>query len=162
MTVVVELRRTLPGPPGLVWQLLTDWERQDQWMLEASDIVVTSGHREGIGVTSEATVKIGPISTRDAIRVDAWEPERHLGIEHLGWVSGRGDLWLEATEAGTNLRWREELRPPWGPLGALGLRLYRPLLERTFRRDLNELERLVRERLRPPPGEAPTAPGSTP
>lgn len=162
MTVVVDLRRTLPGPPSLVWELITDWERQDLWMLEASDIVVDSEHREGIGVTSEATVKIGPISTRDSIRVDAWEPQRHLGIEHLGWVGGRGDLWLEEAGAETDFRWREELRPPWGWLGAVGLRLYRPLLERAFRRDLDALERLVRKRLTPPPGGASTAPGSTP
>ena len=51
-------------------------------------------HREGVGVVAAATVRIGGISTRDRIRVDAWEPERHLGIEHLGWVGGRGDLRL--------------------------------------------------------------------
>ena len=59
-------------------------------MLEASDFEVVSPNREGVGVEALATVRIGGISTRDRIRVDAWEPERHLGIAHLGWVGGRG------------------------------------------------------------------------
>jgi hypothetical protein len=42
--------------------------------------------------------------------------------------------------------WREELHPPLGPLGAIGMRLFRPLMVRIFRRDLAELARLVLSR----------------
>jgi hypothetical protein len=141
--VVVELRRTLPGPRNVVWRLITDWERQGEWMLEASDFVVTTRHREGIGVECEATIRVAGIKTRDRVRIVTWEPQRHVAIEHLGWVKGRGDIWLEDGESGTALRWREELCPPMGLLGAIGLRAYRPVLERTFRRDLGLLARLA-------------------
>ena len=141
--VVIELDRELPGPPDVVWRLLTDWERQGEWMLEASDVEVVSSHREGVGVEAEATVRIGGIATRDRIRVDIWEPRRHLGIVHLGWVAGRGDLRLQDRGGRTHLEWREELHPPWGVIGAVGLRLFRPLMRRTFRRDLDVLEKLV-------------------
>lgn len=141
--VVVELERTLPGPRDEVWRLLVDWERQGDWMLEASDFVVTTPHREALGVECEATIRVAGIKTRDPIRVVAWEQQRHLAIEHLGWVKGRGDIWLSANGAATALRWREELRPPWGVLGAAGLRVFRPLLARTFRRDLGVLARLA-------------------
>lgn len=142
---VVELSADLPGPPGVVWQLLTDWERQGDWMLEASDIEVVTPHREGVGVEALATVRIGGIATRDRIRVDVWEQPRHLGIEHLGWVKGRGDLKLAALDdARTHLDWREELLPPLGVLGALGIRVFRPLLVRTFRCDVRILGDLVR------------------
>ncbi len=137
--VVVELESVLEAPPDVVWRAITDWERQGEWMLEASDFVVVSDEREGVDVVAEATVRIAGIATRDRIRVDAWELERRLGIVHLGWVKGRGDLWLEGTPDGTRLRWREELHPPLGPLGAVGLRLFRPFLVRTFERDLREL-----------------------
>jgi hypothetical protein len=143
--VVVCTTADLPGRPDVVWRLLTDWERQSDWMLEASNIVVVSPHREGVDVEAEATVRIGGISTRDRIRVDVWEPERHLGIVHLGWVGGRGDLRLTAVDGRTHLDWREELRPPLGPLGALGIRLFSPLLARTFARDARVLTDLVRE-----------------
>jgi hypothetical protein len=144
--VVTELERTLPGPPSLVWKIVTDWERQDLWQLEASDFVVVTPHREGLGVEAEATIHVGGIRTRDRVRVVVWDPERHLAIEHLGWVGGRGDLWMTPRNGGTALRWREELHPPWGLVGVLGLRLYRPLLLRAFRRDLDALEGLVSQR----------------
>ncbi len=145
--IVVEHSSELPGPSDIVWELLTDWENQGDWMLEASDFVVVSPHRTGIGVEAEATVRIGGISTRDRIRVDAWEPERHLGIEHLGWVGGRGDLWLTPMGDHTRVDWREELHPPFGLLGAIGMRLFRPLMARVFRRDLRVLAGLVLSRV---------------
>jgi hypothetical protein len=148
--VTIRTAADLPGPPELVWELLTDWERQADWMLEMSDVVVTSDHREGVGVEALATVKIGGISTRDVIRVDVWEPRRRLGLAHEGWVRGRGDMLLVAQPDGTtHLDWTEELVPPLGLLGAIGLRLFRPLLARTFRRDVKVLRNLVRSRAIP-------------
>lgn len=142
--VVIDVTAELDGSPDLVWTILTDWEKQGDWMLEASDFVVVSPHREGVGVVAEATVRIGGISTRDRIRVDVWEPPVHLGIEHLGWVGGRGDLRMQPhAGGGTKLDWREELRPPLGPLGAVGIRLFRPLMRRIFERDARVLAELV-------------------
>lgn len=144
--IAIELRTDLDGPPALVWKLLVDWERQGDWMLEASDFEVVSPNREGVGVEALATVRIGGISTRDRIRVDVWEPGRHLGITHLGWVGGRGDLRLSPIGPhATRLDWREELAPPWGVVGALGMRLFRPLIARVLRRDVRVLEDLVRK-----------------
>ena len=144
--IVIRTTIQLDAPPDTVWQVITDWERQGDWMLEASDIVVVSSHREGIGVEAEATVRIGGLSTRDRIRVDVWDPSRHLGIVHLGWVGGRGDLRLSGIGVGaTQLDWREELHPPWGVLGAIGLRVFRPLMVRTFARDARMLSTVVRE-----------------
>lgn len=148
--VTVRTTVDLPGPRELVWELLTDWERQADWMLEMSDVVVTSDHREGVGVAALATVRIGGISTRDVIRVDVWEPPGRLGLVHEGWVRGRGDMELTSMPDGdTHLDWTESLFPPWGVLGAVGLNLFRPLLARTFRRDVLVLSELVRSRVYP-------------
>ena len=145
--VVVELAQTLPGPPEVVWDLITDWEHQDDWMLEASDFVVTSPQREGVGVEAEATITIGGISTRDRVRVIAWEPARHLAIEHLGWVSGEGHLYLTPLfDERTHLFWREQLYPPAGFLGAVGMSVFKPMMTKIFRRDLKVLAGLVRAR----------------
>ena len=143
---MIELDAILPGPPDVVWPIITDWENQHLWMHEASDFVVTSPHREGLGVEATATIRLGGIRTRDPIRVDVWDPQRRLGIEHGGWVKGRGDLRLERIDGRTRFRWREELRPPWGVIGTIGLRAYRPLLARTFRRDIELLKKLVEKR----------------
>ena len=145
--VAVEISETMPGPPSVVWELITDWEHQGDWMLEASDFTVVSEHREGIGVEAEATVRIAGIATRDKVRVVGWEPNRRLAIEHLGWVAGRGEIYL--TPLGrdrTHVFWREELEPPIGLLGALGLSAFKPLMRRIFKRDLRILRGLVRAR----------------
>lgn len=150
--VVVETDARLPAPPEVVWELITDWEHQDEWMLEASDFTVISEQREGVGVIAEATVAIGGIKTRDRIKVSQWEPGRLLEITHLGWVTGRGLLHLTPVPAqaphATHLYWREELHPPtpFGICGSFGLWLFRPLMRRVFARDLRILAGLARVR----------------
>lgn len=147
--VVLEMAETVPGPPEIVWDLITDWEHQDDWMLEASDFVVTSEQREGIGVEAEATIRVGGITTRDKVRVIGWEPNRYLAIRHYGWVSGEGHIYLTPlADDRTHVFWREELDPPVGVLGALGMTAFKPLMGRLFRRDLRVLASLVRARAR--------------
>jgi uncharacterized protein YndB with AHSA1/START domain len=144
-SVVIELGRLLPGPPDIVWRLITDWENQDDWMLEASDFTVTSELRAGVGVEAEATITIGGLRTRDRVRVVGWEPERRLVIRHEGWISGVGEIRLAPRDGGsTFMFWREELSPPLGLVGAIGLALFKPLMRRVFARDLRVLEGLVR------------------
>lgn len=143
--VLLEMSETLPGPPAVVWKLITDWEHQDDWMLEATDFVVTSEQREGVGVEAEATIKIGGISTRDKVRVTGWEPEKRLEIEHLGWVSGKGEMFLTGLGGDrTHLYWREELYPPLGFAGAIGITAFKPIMYRIFKRDLRILASLTR------------------
>ncbi|CAN5574316.1 hypothetical protein BH24ACT26_BH24ACT26_19000 [soil metagenome] len=145
--VVIDVAETVPAPPEILWELITDWEHQGDWMLEASDFEVVSREREGIGVEAEATVRIGGITTRDVVRVVAWEPDRHLAIAHGGWVSGRGDIHLTRLGADlTHVFWREELHPPLGALGAIGLTALRPVMAHVFRRDLRVLRGLARAR----------------
>lgn len=135
---------TVDRPAAAVWPYLVDWERLDLWMEEISDVRVTTSHREGVGVEAEATVRIAGISTRDRIRVTSWEPPHVLEIAHLGWVSGRGLMELSpGPERSSLLLWTEALVPPWGIVGALGMRASLPLMRRVFRRDLVRLRDLV-------------------
>lgn len=145
---MIEILETMPGPAEVVWALITDWEHQGDWMLEASSFEVTSPHREGVGVEAKATVRIAGIRTRDRVRVSMWEPPRILVIDHLGWVKGAGEIQLAPIREGTRIRWRETLFAPkaLGPVGRLGLRLAAPLMRRIFRRDLRVLQSLVRIR----------------
>jgi hypothetical protein len=141
------MEATLPAPPAGIWELVTDWERQGDWMLEASDFVVTSDHREGIGVEAEATIKIAGIKTRDRVRVTGWDPPRRLAIEHLGWVSGAGVIDIVPSgPARSHLFWREELYPPLGLLGAIGITAFKPVMRHIFERDLEVLARLALSR----------------
>ncbi len=146
-TVVFEMSKTVPASPEMVWRVITDWERQGEWMLEASDFAVTSPQREGIGVEAQATIKIAGIATRDRVRVIAWEPPYCLAIEHLGWVRGTGRIHLApVSRAQTHVLWREQLDPPLGLAGAIGLSVLKPVMARVFRRDLEVLAQLVASR----------------
>jgi carbon monoxide dehydrogenase subunit G len=145
--IQLEMSQTVPGPPEVVWELITDWEHQGDWMLEATDFVVTSEQREGVGVEAEATIGIGGITTRDRVRVVGWEPNRRLAIEHRGWVTGKGEIFLTPLgEDRTHVFWREELEAPLGALGAVGLVAFKPFMRRLFQRDLRVLASLVRAR----------------
>lgn len=141
MTLTMSIR--IPRPPDIVWPYLVDWERLNRWMLEARSFRVTGSRREGVGVEAEATIRIAGITTRDTIRVTRWEPPWVLEMEHLGWVKGTGYMELSSQDQGSTLFWRESLIPPWGWLGASGMRLVAPLMRRAFVRDLRVLRDLV-------------------
>jgi hypothetical protein len=153
--VAIESSITAESTPAIVWGLITDWERQGEWMLEATDFVVTSEQREGVGVEAEASVRMAGITTRDRIRVVGWEPPKRLAIEHRGWVTGMGEIHLTPLGEGrTHVFWREELHPPrsLGVLGTMGLGALRPLIKRVFGRDLRILAGLAAALHRARPG----------
>ncbi len=141
LTTSIDIRR----PADAVWPWLVDWEELPRWMREMRSVRLLGDRREGVGVRAMATIHLAGITTTDPIVVTRWEPPAVLEIEHLGWVKGLGYMELSPTEDGTRLFWRESLIPPWGVLGWLGMRLYRPLLARTFARDLEHLHRLAEE-----------------
>jgi hypothetical protein len=63
----------------------------------------------------------------------------------MGWVAGVGEIFLTPIGSDrTHVFWREELEPPVGMAGALGLTAFKPLMKRIFQRDLQVLAALAR------------------
>lgn len=146
--IEIDMSARIDAPPEVVWPYLVDWEHLDRWMLEGKGFKVTSPSREGVGVTAEATISVGGITTSDPIEVTRWEPPHVLEISHRGWVAGKGLMECRDAPWGTFLYWRETLYPPMWVFGSIGLRLFTPLLRKTFERDLRLLKQLV-ENARP-------------
>ncbi|MGH2681611.1 MAG: SRPBCC family protein [Actinomycetota bacterium] len=144
-SITMSMSIRIPRRAEVVWPYLVDWERLDRWMLEARDFKVIGAQREGVGVEAETTVRIAGINTRDRVRVTRWEPPWLLELDHLGWVDGTGYMELTPQDGGTMLFWRENLFPPWGWLGAIGMRMMTPLMRRVFERDLRVLRDLIQE-----------------
>lgn len=142
-TITLEQSVDILASPESVWRAITDWERLGDWMKEGSGFKVTSISREGIGVTATARIRVGLITTYDPIRITKWDKPHLLEMEHLGWVKGTGIMQILPIEGGSRLSWWEMLSPPWGPFGALGMRLYKPLMHRTFVADLANLKSLL-------------------
>ncbi len=81
--------------------MLTRWERQSDWMLDADEVVVRSDIREGVGVRLRVRTRVFQVPAFvEPMEVTAWDPPRSLTIAHGGPVRGRG-TWLSG--AG---RWR--------------------------------------------------------
>lgn len=138
------LREVLPAEPEAVWSELADWERYAEWMPDVAWVRALGPGRElGMRLAVRTRVLGMPLVT-DTLEVTAWEPPRRMAVAHLGLAGGWGEWLLEPEAAGTTFTWTESLRIPPPLLGELALRVYRPVLERTFRASIRKLaERLA-------------------
>jgi hypothetical protein len=143
MTVVRTI--DLPCTPEEAWDVLTRWERQVDWMLDADEIVVQSPQREGVGVRLDVRTRLFQIPAfTDAMEVTAWDPPHRLEIAHGRPVRGRGTWTLEAIPAtGTRFAWTEEvvLAVPW--LGRLAAAVYAPVMRVLMGRAQRGLKTLI-------------------
>ena len=136
LVVTAEVR----APAQDVWDLLTDWEQHDRWMMLTR---ASGGRAEGASI--EAFTGIGRVGITDAMTVVVWEPPRRCVVRHTGRVV-RGSGAFEVVELGperSRVVWSEWLDLPLGPLGRLGWLLVRPLARLGVARSLRKLARLV-------------------
>ena len=142
----LELTQHVQAPPRVVWQVLTTWERQSEWMLDAKAVHVLTPQRTGVGVTIRCPTNLMGVTVQDVMRVTGWEEERRLEVTHLGRIiTGSGAFILEPEgDDATVLTWWEEVDPPLGSLGEWGAStLVLPILRRIFARSLNNLAQLA-------------------
>lgn len=142
----LEVERHSAAPRAVVWDLLTQWERQPEWMLDAKDVEVLTPTREGVGVTIRCPTNLLGITVQDVMRVTRWRAERELAVVHLGRViTGSGAFLLDdAPDGGTRIRWWEQVDPPLGAVGEWGASaLALPILRRVFGRSLERLAALA-------------------
>lgn len=138
----LEVDAVSAAPRALVWDVLTDWERQPDWMVDARAVEVVSVHRAGVGVTLRCPTDLVGLVVQDVMRVTRWEEGRRLDVVHLGRVIvGTGGFELRDAPGGTTrIVWWEEIAPPLGAVGRwVGRRLVLPLVRRVFQRSLTQL-----------------------
>src|SRR6266566_2659265 len=86
--VRLQVRAVFRAEPHRVWAVLTDWERQADWMPDVAWIHVTGSER-ALGAALQARTKVmGLPLVTDHLAVDGWEPPRRLGVVHEGLVRG--------------------------------------------------------------------------
>jgi hypothetical protein len=83
------------APAAETWAVVTDWERQGEWMPMTS-VVLSSGSGSGVGARLTARSGVGPAAFNDPMVVDVWEPPTCCEVVHQGRVvTGRGVFRVE-------------------------------------------------------------------
>jgi uncharacterized protein YndB with AHSA1/START domain len=133
----------IAAPREQVWAAVRDIASHVRWMEDAVSIRFLSDQRAGVGARFLCETKLGPFRLDDHMEVVGWQEGEEMAICHRGLVSGTGRFVLEDSGSATLFSWEEDLRLPRRLGGAAGGLVARPLLERAWRRNLQNLRALV-------------------
>jgi hypothetical protein len=142
--VIVERRVDLPCSIEEAWRVLTRWEHQSDWMLDADEVRVSSTHRAGVGVRLDVRTRLFQIPVlTERIEVVGWDPPRSLAVRHGRPFRGRG-LWeLAPIAGGVRFTWTEEIEIGVPVVGSIGALPYAPVLARLMSRSQRRLRSLI-------------------
>jgi carbon monoxide dehydrogenase subunit G len=146
LTVPVEVN----APAEAVWQTITDWEGQGEWMLGTRVSVTSPGDGREFGATLSAFSGVGPLGFTDPMVIVEWAPPRRCTVRHTGNVV-RGAGVFEMVELGparARLLWTELLDLPLGIVGCLGWPVVRPAVRLGVQWSLHRMARLCEQRYR--------------
>jgi uncharacterized protein YndB with AHSA1/START domain len=137
----LELVIDLPASGDEVWEILTDWERQADWMLDADRVTVVGPQRTGVGVRLVVKTRLAGIPAfAEPMEVIGWEPPERLLIRHGGPVAGTGTWMLDPVPGGTTrFTWREDIQLRVPLVGELAARGYAPIMQWLMGRAQNGL-----------------------
>ena len=131
----------IEATPSEVWAAVEDISTHVNWMHDAVAIRFTTPQRQGVGTTFDCDTKVGPLKLVDRMEITEWEPERTMGVRHVGLVTGTGAFTLRQAAAGrTEFLWDETLVFPWWMGGRVGGRVGALLLAQIWKRNLRGLK----------------------
>jgi len=150
MSVHVELDVMIRASVQEVFDAITDWPAQGEWML-GTRVEVRVG--DGRSVGSELAAWTGSRGEYrgtgfwDTMIITAWDPPYRVEVLHTGRVvRGTGTMAVVAAPGGSRFIWSEDLDLPLGALGRLGWPLARPAFLAGVRASLDRFRRLVEAR----------------
>jgi hypothetical protein len=125
------------APAGTTWLALTDWQRQEDWML-GTRVHLVAGNGRSVGSRLLAVTGVGDAGVTDPMEIVSWEPPVRCVVRHLGTVvRGTGSFTVQAAGSQRSvLVWSEDLELPLGVLGRLGWPIVRPAFGLGLRRSL--------------------------
>jgi len=142
----MRIERTVDLPCGAdrAWAVLTDWERQAEWMRDADRVRVVSEHREGPGVRLAVRTRLfGIPAFTELMEVTWWDPPSGLAIQHGGPVIGEGTWSLLPEGPATRFTWVEDVRLSLPVFGEAAAWCYRPFMGMLMRRAQEDLRRRI-------------------
>jgi hypothetical protein len=144
----LDIRTFIAAPPETVWDVISDLERQRDWMVDLRSLDIVSEQPSGLGAILHVTSELfGLPVVKDVMTITAWEPPYRMDVLHSGQFHGTGSFLLERVDNGAIFTWIEDFEPPLGPLGEAGFTLVvRPHLMRVFARSIANVKRIAEER----------------
>jgi hypothetical protein len=141
-------------PVGALWELVTDWPRQREWV-PATRVEPVAGPSHAVGERFRAWTGLGPPALHlgfwDAMTVTGWCPPD--GVDEPGWcevlhtgavVRGVGQIAVRPCGPGrSRMHWFEGVHLPAGPLGRTAWWVLRPLVARGVDVGLRRLRALA-------------------
>lgn len=140
------------APAGRVWDYVTDWPAQGEWIPFTR--VERVDRADAVGGRLRAWTGIGRVGFWDPMTITRWDRTDGGGgaceVLHTGAVvRGEGEFAVVALDASrSRFVWSEVVDLPGGRLGAMGWALVRPLFERMIDRALHAMRRRVEGRAR--------------
>ncbi len=142
----IELTVAVNAPAQKVWDAITNWEAQSQWML-GTKVWPVDGDGTGVGGKIEAFTGIWRIGFLDTMEITIWEAPARCDVLHTGRVvRGTGTFEvISVSPTSSNFVWSEDLDLPLGILGKVGFTLVRPGFVFGVRKSLEKFARLVEQ-----------------
>ncbi len=147
MRTRIERTVDIAAPAAEVWDYVTDWPRQAEWIPQTR--VENVDEARGVGGRFRAWSGVGRVGFWDPMTITAWERDVDGGgrceVLHRGRVvKGEGEFSVMARgERASTFVWAEVVVVPLGTLGAAGWRAVRPAVERLIDRGLASMRDLV-------------------
>ena len=141
-------RIDIDAPPERVWALLTDWERQGEWML-LTDVRTVDGPAQRLhgrlaartGLPLPGGRRLGVL---DTMIITKWQPPHLVEVQHTGRiVRGPGTFEVQPRGAHSTVVCTEVWYLPFGLLGRLGWLVSKPFVVWGLRRSLRRFADLT-------------------
>jgi carbon monoxide dehydrogenase subunit G len=142
----IELEVLVQAPALQVWNAITNWQAQSDWML-GTKVWPVNGDGTGVGGQIEAFTGIWRIGFLDTMEITAWNPPTKCDVLHTGRVvRGTGTFEVVATSDSTSkFIWSEDLDLPLGVIGKVGFTIVKPGFIYGVRKSLEKFADLVEQ-----------------
>jgi uncharacterized protein YndB with AHSA1/START domain len=132
----------IPAPPAKVWETVMDPECLGQWVTIHRKLVHADGGPLRVGYTMDQQIHMRGVSLEVHWKLVECRPNELAVWEGRGPARShaRSEYVLKGEDGGTRFDYRNEFRPPLGPVGAIVSRaLVGGMPEREARRTLDRL-----------------------
>ena len=139
-TVTLTFKININSSQKAVFDYLTDWEKQSDWIKFTTVHQLSNAPKEDVNLL--AITRLGPIKLLDTMVVTDWQPYERIVVEHTGrLILGKGIFSVKRlTSNSCEFTWQEITPVPFSQVGVIALAIIKPLLRIPFNLSLKKLK----------------------